>query len=48
MADLERESGVRVIPLVTVREVMSFLETDPARAGTLADMRDYQSRYGVN
>jgi orotate phosphoribosyltransferase len=48
VADLEQESGVRVIPLVTVREVMRFLEADPARAGTLAAMRDYQARYGVN
>ncbi|TDU26701.1 orotate phosphoribosyltransferase [Panacagrimonas perspica] len=48
VADLEHESGVRVIPLVTVRDVMAYLETDPARSGTLADMRDYQSRYGVH
>jgi orotate phosphoribosyltransferase len=48
VADLEQESGVRVIPLVTVRDVMAYLETDPARASTLADMRDYQSRYGVH
>ncbi len=48
VADLEHESGVRVIPLVTVRDVMSFLETDPDRAPTLAAMRDYQSRYGVH
>ena len=48
VADLEQESGVRVIPLVTVRDVMQFLEADPARSGTLAAMRDYQARYGVH
>jgi orotate phosphoribosyltransferase len=48
VAELERESGVRVIPLVTVKDVMAFLATDPARAETLAAMRAYQSRYGVN
>ena len=48
VTDLEHESGVKVIPLVTVRDVMGFLETDPARAETLAAMRDYQARYGVH
>ena len=48
VAELERDSGVRVIPLVTVKDVMTFLATDPARAETLAAMRAYQSRHGVN
>ncbi len=48
VADLEHESGVKVIPLVTVRDVMGFLETDPERAETLAAMRDYQARHGVH
>lgn len=48
VAELESETGVRVIPLVTVREVMTYLATDPLRAETLAAMRDYQLRYGVN
>ena len=48
VADLEHESGVRVIPLVTVGHVMRYLEADPGKAQTLAAMRDYQSRYGVN
>lgn len=47
VADLEQESGVRVIPLVTVSDVMTFLASDPAHAQTLMAMRDYQSHYGV-
>lgn len=48
VAELESQTGVRVIPLVTVRDVMSFLAQDPGRADTLAAMRDYQQRYGVH
>lgn len=48
VTELELETGVRVIPLVTVREVMAYLADDPGRAETLAAMRDYQVRYGVN
>lgn len=48
VADLAHQSGVRVIPLVTVRDVMNYLETDPARTHALAAMRDYQARYGVH
>ena len=48
VAELEQESGIRVLPLVTVKDVMRFLEADPARADTVAAMRDYQARHGVN
>lgn len=48
VAELERESGVRVIPLVTVTDVMGFLAQDPRHAATLADMGAYQERYGVH
>jgi orotate phosphoribosyltransferase len=48
VADLERDSGVRVIPLVTVADVMAYLAEQPDRVSTLAAMRDYQSRYGVH
>lgn len=47
VADLEQDSGVRVVPLVTVQDVMTFLASDPARASTLEAMREYQARYGV-
>lgn len=48
VAELEAETGVRVVPLVTVRDVMAYLAADPGKAGTLEAMRDYQQRYGVN
>jgi orotate phosphoribosyltransferase len=45
--EAEAELGLRVVPLVTVAEVMTHL----ARAGTapeaLAAMRDYQARHGT-
>lgn len=46
--DLIQETGVQVIALVTVRDVMAHLAADPARQETLSAMRDYQLRYGVN
>ncbi|MGQ0697448.1 MAG: orotate phosphoribosyltransferase [Panacagrimonas sp.] len=48
VADLEQESGLRVIPLVTVTDVINFLGADTRHAQTLSAMREYQSRYGVN
>lgn len=48
VADLIQETGVRVIPLVTVQDVMAHLAADPALHGSLSAMRDYQARYGVN
>lgn len=48
VADLERESGVRVVPLVTVADVMAYLADKQQHAATLDAMRHYQSRYGVH
>ena len=48
VAELEEQTGVRVLPLVTVQHVMRFLEADPAQAETLEAMRAYQRSYGVN
>jgi orotate phosphoribosyltransferase len=48
VADLERDSGVRVIPLVTVVDVMAHLARRSDHAATLVAMRDYQARYGVH
>ena len=48
VADLEQESGVRVVPLVTVADVMAYLGRRPEHAATLVAMRDYQARYGVH
>ena len=48
VADLKQDSGVRVIPLVTVRDVMTFMSRDPQYAETLDAMREYQARHGVH
>jgi orotate phosphoribosyltransferase len=47
VAEMERESGIRVIPLVTVKEVLKFLQTQGADVRTISDIEAYQARYGV-
>jgi orotate phosphoribosyltransferase len=47
VAEMERDSGIRVLPLVTVKDVLQFLQAGNADAATIAAMRDYQTRYGV-
>jgi orotate phosphoribosyltransferase len=44
---MERDTGIRVVPLVTVKEVLQFLQSVKADAATIAAMQDYQARYGV-
>jgi orotate phosphoribosyltransferase len=46
--EMEQDAGLRVIPLVTVREVMEFLATDPAHLEILSAMRAYQRQYGID
>jgi orotate phosphoribosyltransferase len=47
VAELEREAGVRVLPLVTVRELLGYLEREHFAAETTAAIHTYQARYGV-
>jgi len=47
VAEMERDTGIRVVPLVTVKEVLQFLQSSKADAATIAAMQDYQARYGV-
>ena len=47
VAEMERDTGIRVVPLVTVKEVLQFLQAAKADAATIAAMQDYQARYGV-
>jgi len=46
--EMERESGLQIIPLVTVRHVMEYLARDAANHETLSAMRSYQLRYGID
>ena len=47
VAEMERDTGIRVVPLVTVKEVLQYLQSAKADAATIAAMQDYQARYGV-
>ncbi|MGQ0528480.1 MAG: orotate phosphoribosyltransferase [Panacagrimonas sp.] len=47
VAEIEEQTGIRVLSLVNVGHVMQYLARDPERAHTLAAMRAYQERYGV-
>lgn len=46
--DLATARGVRVVPLVTVGDVMDYIVDHPDHADWLPAMRDYQARHGVN
>lgn len=45
--EMEQDSGIRVIPLVTVKELLQFLGQDVARTETVAAIRAYQTQYCV-
>lgn len=46
--EMEQESGIRVIPLITVQTVLDYLGGSAAAAETVAAIRQYQSQYGVS
>ncbi len=46
--EMEQESGIRIIALVTVRDVMEYLARDPAAVEILSSMRAYQAQYGID
>jgi len=46
--DMEQESGIRVIPLVTVQTLLDYLSHGAATDGTVAAIRSYQAQYGVS
>jgi orotate phosphoribosyltransferase len=46
--EMERDSGIRVLPLANVRTLLEFLSQDGADAGTIAAIRAYQAQYGVS
>ena len=47
VAEMEREHGLRIVPLVNVREMLDFLARERMPAATLDALRAYQARYGV-
>ena len=46
--EIERDAGLRVVPLVTVRDVMDFLGQNQANVEILSAMQSYQRQYGIN
>ena len=48
VAQMEREYGLKIIALVTVRDVLEHLARERAEPSVLASIRDYQARYGVD
>jgi len=46
--EMERDSGVRVVPLVTVQTLLDYLSRGAVGADTVSAIRDYQARYGIS
>jgi len=47
VAEMEREQGVRIVPLVNAREMLEFLDRERWPAATVEAVRSYQAKYGV-
>ncbi len=48
VAEVTEQLGISVISLVTVRDLLEFLQARGGAADTVAAIRNYQERYGVN
>jgi orotate phosphoribosyltransferase len=46
--EMERDSGVRVVPLVTVQTLLDYLSRGAVGADTVSAIRDYQTQYGIS
>jgi len=45
--EMERDTGIRVVPLVDVRSLLEYLGQGGADVATIGAIRDYQAQYGV-
>ncbi len=45
--EMERDANIRIVPLVTVETLLSYLAGGGADSATLAAIRAYQAQYGV-
>jgi orotate phosphoribosyltransferase len=45
--EVERDFGTKVVSIVTMADLMSYLETRPDMATHLDAMRAYRSQYGI-
>ena len=46
MEEIERRHGLRALAIVSLDEIVRYLERDPARAADLERVRAYQAEYG--
>jgi orotate phosphoribosyltransferase len=47
VAEMEREQGLKILPLVNVREMLEFLDREHLPSATIASIQKYQAQYGV-
>ena len=47
VAEMEREQGLKILPLVNVREMLDFLQREKLPGATIASIERYQAQYGV-
>lgn len=48
VVEVERDTGLRIVPLVRVGDMLEFLGRERVPASTLDAVRAYQARYGVD
>ena len=48
VAEMEHEQGLKVLALVTVKDLMVYLDRERIEPAALAGIRAYQARYGVH
>lgn len=46
--EMERDTGIRVVPLVNVQTVLEYLGSDGATPETISSIQAYQTQYGVS
>ena len=47
VTEIEREYGLKIVPLVNVREMLEFMDREHLPAATVESVRKYQAQYGV-
>ena len=45
--EVERDYGCRVISIITLKDLIAYLEEKPEMADSLAAVRDYREQFGV-
>jgi orotate phosphoribosyltransferase len=45
--EVERDFGTQVISIVTLADLISYLEEQPSMANSLASIKTYRQNYGI-